>query len=214
MNNQIIDLTHMRFGRLVVLHRSPINSKSGNAIWVCLCDCGNQVNVIGSHLRSGHTVSCGCNRTTENANGHSKERLYRIWRGMINRCTNLRNVNFKWYGGRGISVCSEWLKYDAFRRWALASGYTDTMTIDRVDLGGNYCPENCRWVDMKTQANNRTNNRNIRFQGEVYTVAQLAETFGISSATIFNRLRLGWTPERIISTPERSTKRYGSTQKV
>lgn len=183
-------------------------------MWICQCDCGTQVEVIGSHLRSGHTLSCGCNRTTIMANGHYHERLYRIWYGMINRCTNPERSNFKWYGGRGISVCKAWQKYEGFRNWALKNGYSDMGTIDRINPDENYCPENCQWVDMKTQANNRRSNRIIQYKNNSYTATQFAEKVGLSKSTVFNRLNLGWSPSRIASTPERNSAKHGHARKI
>ena len=123
---------------------------------------------------------------------------------MICRCTKPSDDNFKWYGGRGISVCSDWaLKYDSFREWAISNGYSEKMTIDRINPDGNYSPDNCQWVDMITQANNRSNNHIVQYQGHNYTVAQFAKTFGFSPSTIFNRLKLGWDIVQIINVPEK-----------
>lgn len=204
------DLIGMRFGRLLVINRAVSNSKSGNAKWVCRCDCGNIVAVIGSHLLSQHSTSCGCNRIGKTSKGHSKERLYRIWIRMRRRCLVQSDEHFKWYGGRGISICSEWNEFEVFQAWAMAAGYSDNLTIDRIDVNGNYCPENCRWADIKTQANNRSSNRVLELNGKTYTVAQMADTFKISPTTIFNRLRLGWSPKQIVETPERTTNKYGT----
>jgi len=204
INNIINQLTGQKFGRLIVLKRSEQNSKSGNAMWICLCDCGNEVNVIGSHLRNNHTTSCGCNRISKVAKGHSKERLYRTWGKMHKRCSDPKHDRYKWYGAKGISVCDEWKDFLVFREWAQANGYNDELTIDRINSKGNYCPENCQWVDMKVQANNRSNNRIIRYNEIDYTVSQLAEAYNLSSFTIFNRLKLGWSLDRIVGVTERN----------
>ena len=205
-----IDLTGQHFGKLTVLNRATSNSKSGNVMWVCRCDCENVVTVIGSHLLNHHTTSCGCNRIGKASNGHSRERLYRIWYRMRRRCLVQSDEHFKWYGGRGISICSEWDDYEVFRTWAMNNGYSDNLTIDRKEVNGNYCPDNCRWADIKTQANNRSSNRFLELNGKTYTVTQMAEAFGITPDTIFNRLKLGWSPERIVGTPERSAKKHGT----
>lgn len=202
-NNTLNQLTGQRFGKLTVIKRAEQNSKSGNAMWVCKCDCTNDVTVIGSHLRSGHTTSCGCNRISERSMGHSKDRLYRTWMGMHNRCYNHNHDRFKWYGGKGISICDEWHEFISFRAWALSNGYTDELTIDRIDADRNYCPDNCKWVDMKVQANNRSNNRILQYRDKQYTATQLAEAHGLSPHTVFNRLKLGWDVDQIVETPER-----------
>lgn len=201
--NTINQLVNQRFGKLTVLRRAERNSKSGNAMWVCKCDCENIVTVIGSHLRSGHTTSCGCNRISERSMGHSKDRLYRTWSGMHNRCYDPTHDRYKWYGGKGISICDEWQDFMTFRTWALANGYNDDLTIDRIDSDGNYRPDNCQWVDMKVQANNRNNNRVLQYKSKKYTATQLAEAHGMSPHTVFNRLKLGWTVDQIVNTPER-----------
>jgi hypothetical protein len=165
---QYVDLTGNRFGQLVALERIPPTSDTRSK-WVCKCDCGNVATVSVSNLRNGHTTSCGCavvNRCkdTHTKHGgkkkHEVDRLYAVWRAMKQRCQRSKNPAYKYYGGRGITVCSEWQDYKSFKEWAYKSGYDETAergecTIDRIDPNGNYEPTNCRWVDMKTQNNNK-----------------------------------------------------------
>ena len=157
---QYKDLTGQRFGRLVALEFAG-SDNGGKARWRCGCDCGNIVIVEGWHLRSGATQSCGCYRRelaarrcsliTTNGNtkhGLSKSRLYFVWGNMKTRCLNPQNRAYKWYGAVGITICSEWLNFEAFRDWALKSGYKDNLTIERKNPFLGYCPENCTWIPL------------------------------------------------------------------
>lgn len=146
-----IDLTGETFGFLTVVKRNG-TSKNGHAIWECRCNCGNSTNVTSSDLRTGNTTSCGCVRKKNFNNkkhGYSHERLYGIYIAMKTRCRNS-----PYY--RNVSVCTEWQNnYENFRSWALSNGYSDNLTIDRINNSGNYEPANCRWVTMKEQSKNR-----------------------------------------------------------
>lgn len=170
-----IDETGNRYGRLTVVCRAG-SAKSGGARWLCQCDCGGKKVVLGSKLRRGETRSCGClEQETRVYNGYrrmrhthnmSRSRLYGVWTGMKKRCCNPSHPHFKDYGGRGISVCDEWLDdFYAFAAWALSHGYDENApkgkcTLDRIDSDGDYCPENCRFADMVVQQNNRRDRSN------------------------------------------------------
>lgn len=153
-----VDMTGRRFNRLTVIERA--GSKRKRAQWKCRCDCGNIVLVVSDSFRSGNTRSCGCyaNEMRVIANtkhGYCGTRLYRIWKGMVARCRNEGSTDFKWYGAKGVSVCNEWLSFDAFRDWALSNGYAENLTLDRVNVYGNYEPSNCRWATVSEQNANR-----------------------------------------------------------
>ena len=188
---KFIDLTGQKFGKLTIVRRME-NDKHNHARWLCQCDCGNEKVIMSSDIISGKTKSCGCIHTIHGQGGKKKTRLYRIWTGMKTRCLNEKFRDYEDYGGRGITVCPEWMEFEPFCEWAMANGYEDNLTLDRKDNNGNYCPENCRWETVKTQENNRRNNRLITHNGKTLTLSQWAEETGINMRTIQYRLNHGW----------------------
>lgn len=157
-----IDLTGKKFGRLTVIKRVT-NENNGKLRWLCMCECGNEKQIRGGRLTSGATKSCGClmrevirkNMTTH---GMTDTRIHAIWSSMKRRCNNPLNNDYNRYGGRGITIDSDWNdNFERFYEWAISHGYTDSLTIDRKSNDGNYTPSNCRWVTRETQASNRSN---------------------------------------------------------
>lgn len=214
-----IDLTGQRFGRLTVVKFAGYKKRSNGynvGYWQCMCQCGRSSVVSTSHLTSGWIRSCGCLQRETAREVHIKHggqgtRLYSIWKNMISRTGIPGQRSYDYYGGRGITVCEEWKKdFEQFRNWAMRHGYQDHLTIDRIDVNGDYCQENCRWVTMKKQNNNKRNNVRISYNGETLTLAEWSEKLGIKEITLWQRIyAYGWTIEKAFETPvdERKSKR-------
>jgi len=189
---KVTNLINKRFGKLLVVSRQGSNKK-GNALWKCVCDCGNESIVVGYKLTGGHTKSCGCLKleilaTSSYKHGLSNSRIFKIWTGMIARC-NYHVDTYKNYSLRGIKVCNEWKDFLTFYKWAMANGYKDNLTIDRIDNNGNYEPSNCRWADRYIQNNNTRKNVKVTAHGETKTVAEWSRKTGINVGTIYVRIR-------------------------
>ena len=201
------NLLGLRFGKLVVIARSE-NDKHKNARWLCQCDCGNTKVVVGSSLIKGHTKSCGCVRkhllqTMPLKHGKKNTRLYNIWIDMKRRCNSKNRKSYKDYGGRGIVVCNEWLQdFMNFYNWAIANGYKENLTIDRIDVNGNYEPNNCRWIEKGEQNRNQRTNLKFTYKGETHCLKEWAEILKINYNTLHSRLTvLGYSVEKAFLKP-------------
>lgn len=200
-----------KFGRLLVLEVVRV---AGRWHLKCRCDCGKEVTATYLHVKRGNTSSCGClhrDRTSASHIKHGGKRVivppdkeYCVWQGMIQRCNDQHHKSFPDYGGRGISVCPEWLNsYQTFlsdvgRR--PAPGYT----IERIDNNGNYEPGNVRWATRREQGSNKSNNRRLEWNGKTQAMSQWAREFGIPYDSLRARLRYGWSMEKALTTPVRS----------
>lgn len=207
---RIKNLLNQRFGKLLVCEF--VGTKNGRALWLCKCDCGKEIVVPSTRLLSGNTKTCGCSKDKgykhgQLVKGAYKDRLYKLYRSMVGRCIYDKNPNFHNYGGRGISVCKEWVEnYEAFRNWAMNNGYDETAkygkcSIDRIDVNGNYEPNNCKFVSFKEQLNNTRKNVFLEYNGEKHTIAQWAEKLKIHPRSLWGRLHSGWSIEKALSTP-------------
>lgn len=210
---KIVNIVGQKFGRLTVIERVE-DSKRGNSRWKCRCDCGNETIVLGYHLTSGNTKSCGCYQKEKASKCHSthgipiSHPIYCSWHNLKARCLNENDPDYGRYGGRGITISDEWKdNFMAFYTWAITHGWQEGLTIDRIDNNGNYCRENCRWVDMTTQNNNKVNNVWLEFNGEKHTLPEWARTIGVDTETLRKRLsQCGWTVEKALTTP--TMKKY------
>lgn len=196
-----------RYGMLTILAELP--QEGYQRYFLCKCDCGNFKNIALASLRKKNsTKSCGCFAKTQASVFHKKHgmrntRIYRTWINIRSRCYDELQPSYPNYGGRGIGVCDEWMVgFVPFYEWALSHGYKDDLTIDRIDMNGNYEPLNCRWVDYTVQANNKRNNHKYLFNGEMITIPEICRRLGLVDKfdTIKNRIiTLGWSLESSIS---------------
>ena len=188
----LADITGKKFGRLTVLEYAGSNN-SNRALWKCLCDCGNEVIARSDALKTGKKQSCGCLNNERRSqrciarntkHGMTHKRLYAVWCNMRRRCNDEKTPEYKNYGARGIKVYPEWDKdFMTFYMWATANGYDENAkrgecTIDRINVNGDYSPDNCRFVDLMVQGSNKRNNRMITHNGETKTQSEWARFYG------------------------------------
>lgn len=199
-NYRNLDISGSRFGRLTAVKRADGHKSR----WVFECDCGNTVELNYSRVLGGQ-LSCGCLRKesqqifgqSHTTHGQSKTKLYRKYRGMLDRCYRKDSRNYARYGGRGIRVCDEWREsFELFAEWAYATGYDPDadhrkeQSIDRIDNDGDYCPENCRWATASEQQRNRECTKLYPYNGEMYSASEFADKFGITSKNfVYRRLK-------------------------
>lgn len=191
-----------KFGKLTILEQLYENGKS---LCVCKCDCGITTKKIelGSVV-SGNTKSCGClvketlterNKKLSKHQGLAQDKLYWAWNHMIQRCDKDYENNKRFYKDRGIKVCEEWYDFLVFREWSLNNGFSENLSLDRIDNNGNYEPSNCRWATKEQQSNNTRATKLIEYKGEIKSISQWARIFGISRKTISYRLDNGWSKD-------------------
>lgn len=199
------DITGKRYGMLVAISRAENERTVGGdpiVMWLCACDCGSSSTVRARNLTSGNTTSCGCRKRTfiraNKTHGMSRSRTYAIWNTMVQRCTNPGSTSYESYGGRGITVCEDWKRFDSF--YADMGEAPDGLSIDRVDNSKGYSPENCRWATGIEQGGNKRNNKIVFHNGQSKTLTEWAREYGLSPALVRNRFNaLGWGIERCLT---------------
>ena len=206
--SNFIDMSGKTYGDLKVISLHEIRNKK--TIWLCECKCGKLFVTDGWKVRNGKTKSCGClsrelfiKRATKH--GMSESRIYHTHRGMLARCYNKNSVEYHNYGGRGIIVCDEWRGkegFEEFLKWSLENGYKENLSIDRINVNGNYEPQNCRWATQKEQGNNTRKNVKINYCGETHTVTEWAEIMNVPYKRLHRRIKSGWDIERAFNTPK------------
>lgn len=217
-----------KIGRLEVLREEPYTTKSGNVLrgYLCRCKCGNEKIISRSSLISGKTNSCGCLITEFNKckkgndywkyrkpidEKHIKDRkrLYNIWKTMGYRCNNPNFPSYSNYGARGITICRKWQGlsgFHNFRDWSFENGYAENLTLDRIDNSKGYSPDNCRWVDEKTQCSNKRTNKYITYKGVRKTITQWSEILGVSRSSFDHRINKGLLDEDVILGTKKSIR--------
>lgn len=198
MNN----LTGKKFGMLTALsfERKKVgNFRRSKVYWKCSCDCSNEILVEASKLIAGQ-VSCGCAKGEKH--GMSYTKIYRVWRGIIERCKDINNRNYQNYGGRGIDICERWEKSFSSFLVDMGNPPTKNHSIERIDNDGNYEPSNCRWATRKEQMNNKRNNVFLEYNGKTQTLSQWADEFGLPLETLRVRInRYKWSVDAALTTP-------------
>lgn len=207
-NRNLKEISGKTFGRWTVLSRAENRPGCDITIWTCRCKCGVTKEVFGNILRSGRSKSCGClaNELSKKrfvTHGHTssgrESRAYSTWRGMLHRCENRNAVGYKHYGGRGITVCERWKKFDNFYA-DMGNPLTKQHSIDRIDNDGNYEPSNCRWATREEQSNNTSRSWCIQHDGYAMNRIEWANHLRMDIGTLRSRLRRGWTVKRALET--------------
>lgn len=223
MQKRRTDLTGLRFERLEVIkfdHYIYIKKQDGYEYrvkaWLCKCDCGTLKVIRHNALTTGNTKSCGCfmrehqhefiKQYTKPLKHPREHRLHEIWIGIKERCNNPQNFVYKNYGGRGIKICEEWNDihggYDAFYEWAMNNGYSDELSIDRIDVNGDYHPENCRWANNYVQSLNKRNTLYLTYKGIKKPLMEWAKEYNIPYRRLKERIKSGWDIEKALTTPK------------
>lgn len=213
MGRPFEDLSGNRYGDVTVIQVCPDSGGAGNhKRWRCRCErCGTIFTAESGHLKSNQTTKCrACsNKEAATKHGHTKERLWGIWVGMRRRCYNKNDKSYPCYGGRGIDICDEWGAnrptdvegYEAFRMWSINNGYSDELTIDRIDNDKGYSPDNCRWATRQEQNNNTSQNLLITIDGVEHTSAEWSRISGINASIIRRRFHSGERGVGLLSPP-------------
>lgn len=197
------DRTGLRYGHLVVV-RHLGSDRNYKPMWECLCDCGTSITVRGTELQRGDTKSCGCQKSiicanTSRTHGMHGTPAYYSWAAMMSRCLNVAHPRYCDYGGRGITVCERWLKFENF--FADMGKRPKGKTLDRINNDGGYELSNCRWATLVEQNNNTRQNRRITYQGETLNITQWSERTGLKLLTIHMRLKRGWSIQDALTVP-------------
>lgn len=216
MNSKVINLTNHKYNMLTIIEFSHVTSHG--AYWKCKCDCGTIKIIHGSSVKAGMIKSCGCLQVKQSRelcvkrntthNESNKNPLYAVWKTMRQRCNNPKNHDYRWYGAKGISICSEWNNYIAFYDWSLLSGYQKGLTIDRIDFTKGYQSSNCRWIPIIQQQKTKSNCKILTYNNRTQTLPQWADEIGLQQSTLWSRIyKYNWTIEQALTIKKGEKKR-------
>lgn len=195
---KLVDLSGQKYNKLLIVERRG-SDQLGHTLWLCKCDCGNYKICRGDKVKTGGIKSCGCNNR-QSSHGLCNHRLYTIFSRMKDRCYNKNASNYKYYGARGIKICDDWLTdFIRFYAWSMENGYKGNLTIDRIDVNGNYEPDNCRWVTHLEQQHNKTNSVILDYNGKSLCISEWAQVLNISASTLYARFHQGLPVEQILN---------------
>lgn len=193
-----------RFGRVTVV--SYYDSFKGHGRYKCICDCGNERLYIGTELKRTQNPACfECKLSNTYKHGMTGTKIHNTWLNMLQRCENPNSTSFHLYGERGIKVCDEWHDFQIFYKWASENGYKETLSIDRIDVNGNYEPDNCRWATIEQQANNKRTTRYVEYNGKNQSLSIWCKELGLKYKLIYGRLRKGWSVKDAFEIPSQKT---------
>lgn len=205
------DFTGQRFGKLVIIERLEKNGKRNSYYFKCKCDCGNECKVLRVDMVNGNTKSCGCMSSRNIAgdrtrtHGMRMTRQYNIWSKLKARCDNPNTKSYKDYGAKGITYCEKWKSFEGF--WEdMQEGYEDDLTIDRIDYTKNYCNENCRWITKAMQAQNKSDNVIVEYNGEKLPLKTMCNKLNLPYRTIRYRIKSGWSVNDAFEKPIKGHK--------
>lgn len=187
-----LELAGMKFGRLVA---KSVRVSNGKRLWLCACRCGGSKSADASALVSGRVTSCGC---AKSKHGRSGSPTYHVWHSMKRRCYDPNREGFHRYGGRGLTYCARWEKFENFLK-DMGEKPSRSCSLERIDNNKGYTPSNCRWATAKEQARNRSDNKLVTFNGKTACVMEWAERLGMPFTTLSNRLLRGWTVQRAMT---------------
>lgn len=207
--SKVLDLTDTKVGYLTVLEKveKPKHLVRDGTYWKCKCVCGKEIIKNHSVLARRDIKSCGCKNDYKHPTTHnmSNTKLYNVWKSMRGRCYRKSDKRYKYYGGKGVTICDEWREnFMGFYEWSIRNGYKENqgLSIDRIEVNGNYEPKNCRWVTAKEQANNTTTNKIIEYKGVKLTLSQWCDKLNLSYPTTIARLSVyGWSVEDAFGIP-------------